>query len=313
MDMKTKNKQPLHLFGLCALCLAVSACSSAPKEVELLEQARFDYDDASANVDVAKHAPEVLDQARDALQQAESRWKNKDEKWRVEHHAYVAKQRVETARLISQRKEGDIAIGELASERHSFKLQQSKAQLSRVRQEALDLKRQSEEQLSKARQENLDLKRQKEEQLSEVRQEALDLKRQMEELKAEQTDRGMVLTLGDVLFDVGKATLAPGAERNIDKIATFLRDYPERSAVIEGHTDSIGDPAFNLTLSEQRAFSVKGALVSAGVDRSRISTQGFGESRPVADNDSQSGRQSNRRVEIIFPESDLRVSEFDGF
>ncbi|MFK8082139.1 MAG: OmpA family protein [Granulosicoccus sp.] len=264
-------------LALGVLCLGISACSSAPKQVALLEEARADYAEASQDVTVAKHAPQVLDEARDALDAADTRWKNKDDQWRVEHYAYLAKQRVKTANLIAERHETDRKIGDMVLERRNLTLQQREAELQKARQEAMDLKR------------------------------------QMAALQAEQTERGMVLTLGDVLFDVDEATLAPGAARNIAKIAAFMSNYPERRAVIEGHTDSVGESDYNLDLSRDRAFAVRDALVNAGIDTGRMSTKGFGETLPVTSNESYVGRQKNRRVEIIFPDLDNQVTEFDDY
>lgn len=260
---------------LGALCVGITACSSAPKEIELLEEARMEYTEASQNVTIVKHAPGLLDQARDALQDADRGWKDKDDQWRVEHHAYLAKQRVETAKLISERTETESEIEQMTQERRKLTLSQREAELVKARQEALALKR------------------------------------QMAALQAEQTERGMVLTLGDVLFDVNQASLAPGAARNIAKIAAFMRSYPERRAVIEGHTDSMGETDYNLDLSRDRSFAVRDALVNAGIKASRLSTQGFGETLPVASNTSAVGRQKNRRVEIIFPDGGTQVSEFE--
>ncbi|PIE36476.1 MAG: hypothetical protein CSA54_04310, partial [Gammaproteobacteria bacterium] len=129
------------------------------------------------------------------------------------------------------------------------------------------------------------------------------------DLKAEHTERGMILTLGDVLFARNEAALSSGASRNMDRIAAFMRKYPERRAIIEGHTDSSGEAEYNLELSRERALSVKKALMMRGVHHSRLSTEGFGESTPVASNGTVDGRQANRRVEIVFPDEGRLVSE----
>ncbi|MBX2837101.1 MAG: OmpA family protein [Gammaproteobacteria bacterium] len=148
----------------------------------------------------------------------------------------------------------------------------------------------------------MDLKRQ-EVQLD-LRSKELERKTaELEELQGKMTERGLLVTLGDVLFDVGQASLKPTAAYNIDKIADYMRKYPARTANVEGHTDSMGDEEVNLELSRERALSVRDALIQRGIASSRISTRGFGESAPVADNDSATGRQANRRVEIIFPEA----------
>lgn len=125
------------------------------------------------------------------------------------------------------------------------------------------------------------------------------LRRELLALQAVKTERGMVMTLGDVLFATAKADLQPGADSTIQRLAGFLEEYPEKTVLIEGFTDSTGGADFNQGLSERRALAVRQALVNAGVSATRISTEGFGMSRPVADNATAEGRQMNRRVEIV--------------
>jgi outer membrane protein OmpA-like peptidoglycan-associated protein len=126
-----------------------------------------------------------------------------------------------------------------------------------------------------------------------------ELLSQLSDLKAKQTERGIVLTMGDVLFAFDKATLSPVAFRNVDKLADFLRKHPNRSVLIEGHTDSVGSDAYNLDLSEKRAGAVKSALVDKGVAEERIIPKGYGKKYPVASNNTSEGRQLNRRVEVV--------------
>jgi outer membrane protein OmpA-like peptidoglycan-associated protein len=107
------------------------------------------------------------------------------------------------------------------------------------------------------------------------------------------------LTLGDVLFDTGQAALKPGALTTVDRLAQFMGDYPERSVQIEGHTDAAGSEETNLELSERRAFAVRDALLARGIDAGRVNAVGYGEARPIANNDTAAGRQQNRRIEIV--------------
>jgi outer membrane protein OmpA-like peptidoglycan-associated protein len=125
------------------------------------------------------------------------------------------------------------------------------------------------------------------------------LQAQMDELNAKKTARGMVITLGDVLFDTGKARLKSGGERDVQRLADFMQRYPERKVLIEGYTDSTGGSSYNQTLSEQRASAVGNALTNLGVSADRISTKGYGKAYPVASNSNVAGRQLNRRVEIV--------------
>jgi outer membrane protein OmpA-like peptidoglycan-associated protein len=116
---------------------------------------------------------------------------------------------------------------------------------------------------------------------------------------AQPADDGLVLTLGDVVFDAGKATLQSSAMTAIDRLAQLLSVYPERTVRIEGHTDSVGDAAANQALSERRAAAVRDALLARGVDAARVEAIGFGATHPVAANRTESGRQKNRRIDIV--------------
>jgi outer membrane protein OmpA-like peptidoglycan-associated protein len=129
--------------------------------------------------------------------------------------------------------------------------------------------------------------------------EADQLQRQIDAMNARATDRGLVLTVGDVLFATGRSELRGGAVRNLDQLAAFLRQYPERTAIIEGHTDSVGSASSNLALSQRRADSVEQYLIRQGVEAHRLRATGLGQGYPVAGNDTAWGRQQNRRVEII--------------
>jgi outer membrane protein OmpA-like peptidoglycan-associated protein len=130
---------------------------------------------------------------------------------------------------------------------------------------------------------------------------AADLQQQINDLQAKQTDRGLLLTLGDVLFTTGTANLNMGAGTQLTKLAGFLSKYPDRMAQIEGYTDNVGSEEYNQGLSQRRADAVKGYLVHQGIDTQRLTATGNGESSPVGDNSSATGRQQNRRVEVIIP------------
>ena len=130
------------------------------------------------------------------------------------------------------------------------------------------------------------------------------LQAEIEKLKATPTSRGLVLTLGDVLFDTGKAQLNPGAAFKLDQLAQFLNEHPDRRVQIDGFTDSVGSEAYNQDLSQRRADAVKAALLSRGVSPSRISTEGYGKAFPVASNNESGGRQLNRRVEVVIGNTD---------
>lgn len=134
------------------------------------------------------------------------------------------------------------------------------------------------------------------------------LRTKLSDLDAKQTDRGSMVTFGDVLFDFDKADLKPSVQNNVRQLADFLRENPTRKVLIEGFTDSVGSAAYNVQLSERRAQSVKRALVKEGVDFDRISTIGFGKEYPITDNSTPASRSMNRRVEVTISHDDKRVA-----
>ena len=136
----------------------------------------------------------------------------------------------------------------------------------------------------------------------------MTLEQRLAELQATKTDRGLVVGLqGDVLFAVDQATLTVGGLREVDRVATVLRDFPQARALIEGHTDNTGSDSYNLELSERRANAVRAELVAAGIDPTRIAARGMGEAYPKAPNDTEGGRQQNRRVEVIVQDAATNV------
>lgn len=269
MPHNTWAKNALAVVSIFSLV----ACNSAPKQVQSLEDARAAYLEASQDFNMVKYASEELDSAHVALQKADTHWKKKSGAANVEHYVYLTGRRIETARLIADREEAETEIQEMSVDR-----------------EVLNQKLRDAE-------------------LVQVLREADESKRELSKVQVDETDRGMLWTLGDVFFDVDKATLAPSAARNIAQIASFMRKNPTRNAVIEGHTDASGEDGHNMELSCLRAEAVRNALLDANIDASRLSFIGFGAKRPVADNASMVGKQANRRVEVLFPDADVQVSD----
>ena len=134
------------------------------------------------------------------------------------------------------------------------------------------------------------------------------IKQLQDSLNAKQTERGTLVTFGDVLFATNKSDLRASGMTNVSKLAQFLQENPDRKVIIEGYTDSTGSDSYNQSLSERRASSVRTALVKMGVDPARIVTQGYGKEFPVADNTSVSGRAMNRRVEVTISNDNQPVA-----
>jgi outer membrane protein OmpA-like peptidoglycan-associated protein len=267
------------------------ACASTPPNNAALNEARALYNQAVNDVTTARAAPVELRAAQEALQQAEAALNDGDDPSAVNHHAYLARQRAATAMQAGVIARAEASAAASSAERNRILMEArtreaeaGNAAAQKARDKALVARMAAGQQLAAA---------------EAASAQAAKLRQQLADLQAQQTDRGMVLTLGDVLFDTGRAELKSGAFSTVDRLATFLRENPERRVAIEGHTDSVGSESFNQTLSRNRAKSVRAALTSRGIDGGRITAQGMGEAQPVANNGTAEGRQRNRRVEII--------------
>jgi outer membrane protein OmpA-like peptidoglycan-associated protein len=130
-------------------------------------------------------------------------------------------------------------------------------------------------------------------------QQITSLTRQLENLQLRETESGVVVTLGDVLFASGQAQLVEGGRSSLEEVVDLLQTEPDKKIRVEGHTDSSGGAESNLQLSEQRANAVRDALISLGVSSDRISASGMGQDFPIASNEDEEGRARNRRVDVI--------------
>jgi OmpA-OmpF porin, OOP family len=259
LAIQSRRGLTLDLIALCAACAAPNLA---------LQRAQQDYAAARQEPEVAKNASVALHEAEQALDQAEQAGTDAD----VEHHASIARKRVEIARAEAERKISEAKAEQLLKEREQVVLE------ARTRQ-AKDAAARAEV-----------------------------LAQELAALQAKKTDRGYVITLGDVLFEYDKANLKPGAQQNLYRL-TFLNEHPDQTVVIEGHTDSKGSDTYNLDLSQRRAQAVQGFLLSNGIGGERIAARGYGEAYPVASNDSMAGRQQNRRVEIVISEHAQQVGQ----
>jgi len=176
------------------------------------------------------------------------------------------------------------------------------ADYANAREDALRATLELERSMSADLRKNLDQLREE----SQTRQESLRASLSQMEGKfasVRQDARGTIVSLADILFDFNKATLRRDVEFNLVKIATILNQFDEMSVVVEGHTDAIGTDEYNLTLSKKRAQAVSDFLASQGVNAKRLSWEGYGKTRPVADNDTDEGRQKNRRVDLVIQDA----------
>ena len=306
--MSQSNVHVRRVAWVVGVLIVAGGCASSSQQRAArtqLERAKEAYLQADSDPAVQAYAQPRLADAQKALQDAEQA-KHSDE---MLHLAYLAEKRAQIAAVTGTTGKIEHSMDQLRRESAEVLLQRRDRELKAARAESDTKAREVEKwrRLAEARTKGEDATAREARQTEDVDARALaaeqakaaTLAKEVESLKAQHTDRGMVLTVGDVLFAPGKADIGPGAQRSIDKLAEFLRAYPRRNVLIEGHTDNLGDADFNIKLSQQRADAVRDLLVARGVAPERIRTKGYGPKFPVVDNDSAAGRQQNRRVEVI--------------
>jgi len=292
--MNPNTRFPLSLIAVAVL----AACASVPTPSTTLEQARASYVKAQTNVQVVQLAPDELLQAGNALAKADAAQKAGESSDRVQQLSYVASQRVGVANETARQKASEKAAAAAITERDKMRLDARTAEADAAQRAAASAKLEAEasQRQADASQLRADASQR---QASDSDARSLALETQLKELNAKKTERGVVITLGDVLFDSGKSELKSGGMRNVEKLAGVLKEYPQRSVLIEGFTDSTGNSGFNQGLSDRRAGAVRTALQDTGISADRITGRGYGQGYPVASNATAEGRQLNRRVEII--------------
>jgi len=273
---KTKN-----FAGALVVTCALAACAPTPEGPGPAAAARAELSRLQSDATLAPLVPQEMHEAEAAVQLAEQSSAPSEV---VAHRVYLAQREVEIARAVAEGRHAD-------QERAALVAEQDHARLEARTTEAENAKGQAAMATAEA-----DAART---QAANAQQQASELQRQLDQLQARPTERGLVLTLGDVLFETGRAELKSGSVARLDELAKFMQQYPERTVTIEGHTDSVGGEAYNMDLSQRLADSVRSYLMRQGIDASRVKTTGLGESMPVTTNDTEAGRQQNRRVEIV--------------
>jgi len=293
-------------FSLALLAAAaLAACSTVPTDNVLLTQARNDYRGLQADPLTQRLAPAELKQAADALALAEAAQARRDDVAQVDQLSYLARQRVALAREAGYRKNAEATVAEAGAERDQLRLaaRTREADAATRSATAANIGAANSLRQAAASQQQATASQQQasasQQQASDAERRSAALEAQLRDLNAKKTERGMVITIADVMFDTGRAQLKPGGMRNIQRLGGFLKEYPQRKALIEGHTDSTGNDLANIALSGRRADAVLDALLGMGVTRGQLAAQGYGESHPVAGNETTGGRQMNRRVEIV--------------
>jgi outer membrane protein OmpA-like peptidoglycan-associated protein len=299
--MKSQSK---HMLASAAITVFVSAvlagCASTPQHNDMLDHARVVVSNAQSNPNVAGESRADLATAVAALNQGDAMLQAGKPAADVDHEAYIAERFGLAAQRGAELAMSEKAIADANNRRNAVLLSAREQQMLRANDRAETKTLEADAANANAQASAADS--------AAAQQRAQELESALADLQAKKTDRGLVITLGDVLFATGRAELKPGARRSLEKLSAFLHEYPQRNVQIEGFTDSIGTDDYNQGLSERRAGSVRDALTGMGISGDRIQTRGLGKSDPVADNGSEAGRQQNRRVEVIISEADGRTA-----
>lgn len=302
---------------LLAIAALVGACSSGPSTTSLLDQTRSDYRMAQGNPNVATYAPLEMKQAGEALAQANAAASDNDSVEKIDKLAYLAKQKIALTQEVAKQKSAEAQVASAGKERDQVRLQQrtneadqakASAQQSQLAAQAAQAESaEAERKTQLAQVQAAEAQRKTQEAQARTAQLEAQLAAQLADLAAKKTERGMVITLGDVLFGTDLARLSADGMRTAQKLADILQQNPQRNVLIEGFTDSTGSAAYNQDLSDRRAGAVQSALQELGVARERVAVRGYGEAHPVAANDTAQNRQSNRRVEIVLSDNTGRI------
>jgi len=335
--MKKNRYFPLTLIAVAIF----SGCSSMPQNSSLAE-AHSSYNSARTNPQVTNLAAVELQQAGESLNKADHALSKGESDATVNQLAYLAKQKVAIAQETAKRKTAEIAVTNASAKRDQIRLEARTAEADAAKQQVAIVQETANRQAAAltaasakaerdqtqieaktaeanaAKQERAVLEETADQQAAALvaasakaeRDQALIAQQEMQlkELNAKKTERGLVITLGDVLFSTNKAQLESGGIHNVQKLADFLKQYPQHKVLVEGYTDSTGSSSLNQELSDRRANAVRTALVDMGISSDRVTTHGYGEAFPVASNDTAASRQLNRRVEIILSDDNGNIA-----
>ena len=318
----------IGLFIVMSLLLGGCASGPNPKLVE----AQTAVAELGADEDISDLAPVTAAEARDLLSRAE----RAGDDAQTTHRAQLSLLKVQTARAQARKVKAQARAEasnrkaeELELDARAREAQDALRRAAEARRQALQAQRRAEELRQAAAAERAQAQAAREQARLSSSPEAApggannrdpdpdalasnsasasnrleQIQQTLAELKPRLGERGLVLTLGEVLFIFDSANLKPYTQRIVDRLAGFLADFPRYRIAVEGHTDSEGSAASNAELSSARARVVTQALVARGIDTSRIRTTGYGETRPVASNQTEVGRRKNRRVEVILSQN----------
>lgn len=308
--MKNRSLLRLSLLSLGLL----QACGGVPIHNAGLDAATQSFQAAQRSPTVASLAPAELKDAELSLANAIQAWTNNGPVAEVDHLAYLARQKTAIAQEAAAQRQAESAVAQAAAGRNQILLAARTQEAEAAQRSAESAEQQArlawqQSELAKREANLANLSAASAQmQTDAARERNAQLEQRLAALDAKRTERGMVVTIGDILFETASASLKNSTGNSVERLGEFLLAYPARTAAIEGYTDSVGSTQSNQELSERRAASVRTALVRMGVGESRLSVVGYGETYPAASNGGAEGRMANRRVEVVLSDDAGRIA-----
>jgi len=268
--------------GVLAVGIMAAACTTSPptQQNASINEATQAVDRAAGNPQVAKNAPAELMRAQDSLRQAKGIWQAKGDAAQATHFAYLARQQAATAEYLANERIAKDVVTAAAAQRSQL-VASAHANAARASAQSNAVAKKTDQQLQQ----------------------------ELSGLPAQTTRRGIVVILPQSRFAFDDSTVPADTMSMMDRLATVLKNNPERKIVIEGFTDSSGDKEYNLSLAEERADAVRSELIRRGIDGQRIISRSYGSDYPVASNNTAEGRRENRRAEIIISNPEGYVAD----
>ena len=278
---------------------AISGCATMQEPTKETIALQNQYMMAEQQSYVEKYAPLEFEDAKKMIEKTKKMEKSGKSEELIEHQRYLAQKKLDTAIELAKEKRAQERVDNAALNRKDVLLAAKSKELNEAQDEAQRMSKRAklaEREAEEAR-----------ERAKEMSAKAKKMAATLTDISATDTERGLVITMGSILFELNESELKSSSKTTVAKIADFLNQYPERDVLVEGFTDSTGSSDYNQTLSDKRAKAVTALLAGNGIDQNRLNAVGYGESYPAATNDTSLGRQKNRRVEIVVAHTDNRA------
>ncbi|HEY7773343.1 MAG TPA: OmpA family protein [Marinagarivorans sp.] len=285
-----------RLASVGVLGLAISGCATTPEPSDKTTELQNELMSAKQESYVQKYAPLAFEDAKKMIDKVKAMESEGASDEVVQHQQYLAEKKLDTAIELAKQKRSEEKVENAALNRNETLLTAQSKKLNEA-----EMKAETMAERAKMAEREAEQAREEAKAMSE-KAEAMVAK--LKDISAKDSDRGLVITIGSLLFEVDEAQLKPDSQNTVVRIADFLKQYPDRSVLVEGFTDSTGAETYNKILSEKRAKEVVALLKNNGIERQRLSSVGYGEQFPKAPNETKIGRQKNRRVELVVSHTD---------